>query len=66
MNGDNDTAAKMLEACIDIDNDPYLRRSGIERAAQLENSEEIIAKYKHSKKLQECLNRAYELMDKDT
>ncbi|MGE5613689.1 MAG: O-antigen ligase family protein [Bacillota bacterium] len=50
-------AADMLERCLEIDNDPYLRRSAIERPADI-SSEKIISEYRHSEELVQCLEEA--------
>jgi tetratricopeptide (TPR) repeat protein len=48
--GDTEKAGELLKMCIDIDQNPYLRRSGITKPYDI-GSEKIISKYRHSDKL---------------
>ena len=61
--GDGSAAADMLERCLEIGNDPYLRRSGIERPADV-NSEKIISEYQHSEELAGYLEEAENALEK--
>lgn len=55
--GDIAKVKELLIRCTEIDNDPYLRRSGIIKPNEV-NSEKKISEYKHSEELMEYLNEA--------
>ncbi|MGI6669083.1 MAG: O-antigen ligase family protein [Acetivibrionales bacterium] len=61
--GKGDAAADMLKKCLEIDTDPYLRRSGIEKPADV-NSEKTISAYRHSNELAKCLEEARKALDR--
>lgn len=60
--GDMDKAKEMLAECLEIDKDPYLRRSGILSPLD-HDSQEIISRYEHSDALAAYLEEAKDLLD---
>lgn len=61
--GDARMVRELIEKCIEIDQDPYLRRSGIKMPNDV-NSEKKISEYRHSKKLAEYLKEAANILRK--
>ena len=61
-NGEVEKAKALLKKCIDIDQDPYLRRSGITKPQDID-SEEIISSYKHSNDLEGYLDKALSMYE---
>jgi len=55
--GDSDKARELLTECLEISNNPWLRRSGIQSPLD-RNSEDIIAQYEHSEVLSAYLGIA--------
>ncbi len=62
-NGDGDKAKELLAECLEIDNNPYLRRSGILSPLD-HDSQEIISRYEHSEALAGYLEEAAALLEK--
>lgn len=60
-NGDKEKAKELLTKCLEIDSDPYLRKSVIKIPAQL-NSAEVLQRYKHSDVLAGCLEQAIDIL----
>ncbi len=60
-NGDVEKARTLLEECLEIDKNPYLRRSGIEEPED-RDSEEIIAAYEHKEELAGYLSKAESML----
>lgn len=60
-NGDKEKAKELLTKCLEIDSDPYLRRSVIEKPDEL-NSAEVLQRYKHSDVLAGCLEQAIDIL----
>ncbi len=60
-NGDMEKAKELLEECLKIDDNPYLRRSGILSPLDID-SQEIISQYEHSDELTAYLEKARDLL----
>lgn len=60
--GETENARELLKNCINIDQNPYLRRSGITKPQDID-SEKILSKYKHSKKLAGYLEEASNMLE---
>lgn len=61
--GDMEKAGELLEKCIDIDQDPYLMRSGIWRPHDID-SEQVISEYGHSAELAGYLQEALSMYER--
>ncbi len=61
--GEAERARELLKKCIDIDQDPYLRRSGIWRPHDID-SERVISEYGHSDELAGYLDEALSMYEK--
>lgn len=61
--GNNDKVKELLTKCIEIDKDPYLHRSKIDKPYDV-NSEIKISEYIHSKELAEYLKEAESFLKK--
>ncbi len=59
--GDRGKAKELLELCVRIDNDPYLRRSVIDRPDEV-GSEEVLESYRHSDELAGYLKEAEDIL----
>lgn len=60
--GNGEKVKELLKKCIEIDKDPYLHRSKIDKPYDV-NSEEIISSYQHSKELAEYLKEARDFLE---